>query len=483
MTSQKVTAGSGTTSSSTPDKNPILRRGFCQRDRDSAWLFTLNGQRFPKITVRGGLNLLLRLGNLSANVAYWLELYKVKIDTDGTIVPVLVDGKIVPVPLTTLSLDGVVPAKPLNPKETPIEAFNVDDLLLMPASRAEIYIRNDGGEVAEQDNKYHDTTHSDTQTYVLRTKGPNMGTDHWPEIQLALIVLQPNIQPSPTVLALNAPTETETPVAVPLPHGFLLPPQPPSGCVRDLNPAFLEHRRVTFFDRGHGKFSIGTEIVRPSDVDKLAEERNFKPDPKETIGELKPDGITLKRGIPFEDYELPGGEIDWQGLHTGAVSQKRNKHVCIEFRPGAGSHKQLWVLINNTAAVHNFHIHQMKFRLATREELEDYEIDPPKLSHTCADPTPTDLCKSKPPEHCPNPEDYKFYEDKCSIDSKTKWHDTIPVPSTDYATGGSNYPVFLIMSFDDERQVGRYVFHCHILKHEDNGLMAPIEVWNPNANF
>jgi suppressor of ftsI len=25
-------------------------------------------------------------------------------------------------------------------------------------------------------------------------------------------------------------------------------------------------------------------------------------------------------------------------------------------------------------------------------------------------------------------------------------------------------------------QVGRFVFHCHILEHEDGGMMAPIEV-------
>ena len=35
------------------------------------------------------------------------------------------------------------------------------------------------------------------------------------------------------------------------------------------------------------------------------------------------------------------------------------------------------------------------------------------------------------------------------------------------------------MSFVAEEQVGRYVFHCHILKHEDTGLMAPFEVWKP----
>jgi len=50
----------------------------------SAWLFTLNGQRFPTITVEDGKNLLLRLGNLSPNVAYWLELEN---ESTGTKLP------------------------------------------------------------------------------------------------------------------------------------------------------------------------------------------------------------------------------------------------------------------------------------------------------------------------------------------------------------------------------------------------------------
>ena len=53
-----------------------------------------------------------------------------------------------------------------------------------------------------------------------------------------------------------------------------------------------------------------------------------------------------------------------------------------------------------------------------------------------------------------------------------EWHDTIPIPPSKR--------VYVIMSFDAEQQLGRYVFHCHILKHEDNGLMAPIEVLDPN---
>ena len=57
----------------------------------------MNGQRFPTITIEGGRNLLLRLGNVGANVPYWLEIYK---EDDKTVFP-----------LTLLSVDGVVPSE------------------------------------------------------------------------------------------------------------------------------------------------------------------------------------------------------------------------------------------------------------------------------------------------------------------------------------------------------------------------------------
>jgi FtsP/CotA-like multicopper oxidase with cupredoxin domain len=36
------------------------------------------------------------------------------------------------------------------------------------------------------------------------------------------------------------------------------------------------------------------------------------------------------------------------------------------------------------------------------------------------------------------------------------------------------------LAFTDPRIVGRFVFHCHVLKHEDKGMMANIEVYDPN---
>ena len=414
------------------NSDPKLRKGFCQLAQKSAWLFTLNGQRFPTITVEDNQNLLLRVGNLSANVAYWLELCKenTPCKTGETL------------PLTVLSLDGVVPARPADPghAKIPVDAFDVNDLLLMPASRAEIYVRND-----------KDPPHSDEQVYILRTKGLDAGSDQWPEIQLARVVLKPAAQAvSRIALALNAPIEQKFPG----PSGKkMLAVQPPDGCVRDL--AEGEHRRVTFVEGEtvgpDTHWSIATEIMHPpagSVPSGGLDESKFEPDKQATIGTY--DGDELK-GIPFEDY-VKDGSIDWL-----------KPHICIRL-DHIGSHQQLWVLRNPTSGLHNFHIHQMKFRLATRKELEvKYHINPPTPSHTCG------------VEPCSQP-DYKFYEEDSKFgtgESQPVWHDTMPVP---------NGPgVFLIMSFDAKEQIGRYVIHCHILKHEDNGLMAPIEVWDPLA--
>ena len=232
----------------------------------------------------------------------------------------------------------------------------------------------------------------------------------------------------------------------------------PDGCGSDLDPEKGEHRRVTFFDSGttsagrETAWSILTEIVGPppgATSTSPAKESNFIVDPDKTVG--IDEGNNQVRPIPFEEYDAGDGKIHWQ-----------KKHVCIFIDPNdrehKGSHKQLWVLRNRTSALHNFHIHQMKFRLATAKELNDHKIDlTAELPSTCREPT----------AGCT---DYKLY-DEGAAGELTKLHDTIPVPP--------QKRVYLIMSFDAPEQIGRFVFHCHILKHEDNGLMAPIEVWAP----
>ena len=35
------------------------------------------------------------------------------------------------------------------------------------------------------------------------------------------------------------------------------------------------------------------------------------------------------------------------------------------------------------------------------------------------------------------------------------------------------------MAFTDPVILGQFVFHCHVLKHEDKGMMAQVEVFDP----
>jgi FtsP/CotA-like multicopper oxidase with cupredoxin domain len=55
-------------------------------------------------------------------------------------------------------------------------------------------------------------------------------------------------------------------------------------------------------------------------------------------------------------------------------------------------------------------------------------------------------------------------------------YDTFPIPNW---SGSGPYPSITVrMDFSDPGIAGTFVFHCHILDHEDGGMMAKIQV-NP----
>ena len=90
-----------------------------------------------------------------------------------------------------------------------------------------------------------------------------------------------------------------------------------------------------------------------------------------------------------------------------------------------------WTIENRSGEVHAFHIHQIHFLV---EEIDGHQV--------------------------PNPE----------------MQDTIIIPSW---TGSGPYPsVKVRMDFRDPNIAGTFVYHCHILDHEDGGMMAKIQV-NP----
>jgi FtsP/CotA-like multicopper oxidase with cupredoxin domain len=404
----------------TPVEDPTLcenttiaaasRPGFCTgSDPTKIWLFTVNGLRFPSWDIQGGRNLLLRIANTSASATYELSLINQ-------------DAPNVRIPFELLSVDGVVPTTRSNASSSPI-APTTDALRLMPAGRAEIYIRNDAAS-------------PNMRRLVLTTEGLHTGIDsssgdNWPEINLAQLILEPS---APSLAATRTTLASQAVLSKTLQHrletDFIASTPTPPGCIRDMDSTKLEHRRITFTQRADG-WGVRSELVAPPDLSGVHPFGTFKPVAGTTVGP-----------IPFERYLKDDGSVNWGGTDVGS-NPKSPKHVCVSLKTG---HAQLWEVSNPTSELHNFHIHQSKFRIATADDLRRYGIDPQGI---VANLTP------------------KLQNAK-GTDDLYIWHDTMPVEA--------QKRVFLVINFDAEEQIGRFVFHCHILEHEDSGLMAPIEV-------
>lgn len=56
------------------------------------------------------------------------------------------------------------------------------------------------------------------------------------------------------------------------------------------------------------------------------------------------------------------------------------------------------------------------------------------------------------------------------------WVDTQKIPAVTKDASGNKVPGTVVVRMDFRRYPGVYVFHCHILNHEDNGMMANVSV-------
>lgn len=130
------------------------------------------------------------------------------------------------------------------------------------------------------------------------------------------------------------------------------------------------------------------------------------------LPDLRPR-VTNARGITFQQ--------DRTGMHFMVNGKDFDgSHVTTRVRLGS---VERWTIHNTTKEWHVFHIHQTQFQLV--------EVN--------GKPVPFD-----------------------------GYHDVVNVPEKGSVT--------VVIPFDDPRTAGRYVYHCHILDHEDRGMMALIQV-------
>ena len=112
-------------------------------------------------------------------------------------------------------------------------------------------------------------------------------------------------------------------------------------------------------------------------------------------------------------------------------------------KPVLGS-TEVWSLINPTNDSHPIHLHLVRFQILDRQPYVPWLFQTKQELHFIGPPEPPD----------PN---------------EAGWKDTVQAHS--------KMVTRIIVPF--EGFTGRYVWHCHILEHEDNEMMRPYEVISP----
>lgn len=415
-----------------PATSAEVRQGSCPGtnsvgDNDytgGTWFLTVSGQQFPTIPITAPDGEIWRLTNAGANLTYDLQL-----TNDATGMPMItqlvsVDGVSIDVPPSTapgtmIEVSGgrfkVVACPPTPPSGVTTVPVCISEFVMMPSSRAELWVtyRDANGNVVAPPRG---------ATGTFKTIGITTGPagDAWPAVDLAKVDFD---QTGPRFLTAFALQVRGDALKSTLPSGIFFarvpyakPAPPPPNC----NALPAGHHRRIFYG-----------LVDPSD-------------PQSQFGlgyeEVDQNGIVV-----------PGTQVPVTAFDPSVTT------VCLPLGPGQTPAHEIWELVNLATENHNFHIHQTKFRFvqpaAAPESLMASPINPKLGAGIMEDNVPLPIAT-------PDPATVANQNGYCTI---LQWRTGL-CPMT---------PVLVDIPFS---QLGAFVFHCHILDHEDGGMMAKIQV-------
>lgn len=412
------------------------RRGECPANDGSngKWVFTINSVQYPVMhAAAAGANEIWRILNASPDMTYHLHL-----------VGAGPDGKEIDLPFQLLSKDGV------SIKQTDKNAQMQQEVLMMPASRLEIYIPAPpaGGR------------------FVLRnepvTTGANGAGDIWPAVDLAEIAWPAgsnDAAPPKAIQVAGVTVRPFEPTAVP---GTGIPANCQFG-IGDTRVIYFVHRDSN---------SLGNEVfgviagVRHADggMDFFDDSK-----PNHVLHDVRE---VWRQGINGPDPAFPGF------LHNHYLS------VCTVM-----GNVEKWEIQNWTAEDHNFHIHQTRFTLDPKGAFQSPIVEP-----------------NEPPSLITTDRLMQAFANRTAL----SYNDTIPLPrGQSFCAEDPNLPgckpqgqddnlectgepeavrcarpgiTTALLDFTRAEQVGTFVFHCHILDHEDGGMMGVVTVMCPPGN-
>jgi L-ascorbate oxidase len=401
------------------------RPGFCSGSDGTRWFFTINGQVHPSISV-GSAGEVWRIANTSASASYLLALER----KDGTRVPmqvVAVDGVSVTV-ANAASADASAKSalarffgRATKMVDCPGKRDGrvcVSQVGMMPSSRVELFVAGKPGDA------------------VLRTVGYSTGLtpqdgDNWPAVDLASVTL--GGAGAPPAVAGDAGPIVESTASEPA--LVKVEGQPSLVAVDDVR------------NRPELK-SAADELARASaeKCDALGD------DQRRAVIFGAPPGNANGFGLAYQVWNahgdvVPGSDSDGE-IVPFAHAAMAHWRVCVPLAEHDKPRWERWELVNITAEDHNFHMHQTKFIVVGNDALaNDLGSLLQKLGRAAV------------------------------------LHDNVPVPHGDAGCDGmmATYRqhkctpgrVTVLIPFS---QVGEFVYHCHILEHEDGGMMARIKV-------
>jgi len=452
-------------------KNGGYLPGECSGPDGETWIFTVNGVAQPEMArdVEGNDTEVWRILNASSNASYLLALRPIK---DGAIDPEGAQHC-----FRVIARDGV-----------PAPEHGVCELLLMPGARAEIAI--DPAAAGE--------------TYALVSEGVDSNGDFWPPVLLASVAWphsaaatperakKPGAAPAALTEAArvaNASLAEQhaipvTPRAVTKGPAHWTPPQDICG--------FPEgSERVVLFVKKPGLQDPLKEVFGLVAGLRAAGDANWRQPGHSAFFRRNADGKTEK--VDFADLLA--------ALDSPPVNGKLTNHVpafgetpvfsdiCVD-----GKHSETWVLENWTDELHNFHIHQTRFQLAAANIVKG-KPDPAYFATPFAPGGAAPCRLADDAAACFTPADALIAEgiaDALEPAKTPPHHDSIPVPrgSADCAGAPASpndqscHPgrISITLAFDRDEQRGEhgapgvFPYHCHILEHEDGGMMGLVTV-------
>jgi spore coat protein A, manganese oxidase len=202
-----------------------------------------------------------------------------------------------------------------------------------------------------------------------------------------------------------------------------------SGERADLVVDFSAHRGGQLVLKNDTSAVMQFRVSSAKEADKSSLPSTLRPVPK--IPESK---AVQTRLLTLDEYVNSAGNPSMLLLNAS------HWRMPITENPVLGS-TEIWTLINPTNDTHPIHLHLVRFQILDRQPYEPWLFQTKRQLHFLG-----------PPE-LPDP-------------NEAGWKDTVQAYS--------RMVTRIIVPF--EGFTGRYVWHCHILEHEDNEMMRPYEV-------